>query len=159
MVVINKSTLVGLILLCAYLLQYFLNLQWAWLFELQQQELFKRWSGLVLALFIAFQWLLTFTRVIKKLRKHAMTTQSMHKWIGAISPLIFYIHSMTFGYGYLLMLSYIFFTNTLIGYFNLDVIKNNSDLLFKSWMIVHVALSIIVTIIMVFHITMVFYYK
>ncbi|WP_242521379.1 hypothetical protein [Tamlana sp. s12] len=149
----------GLILLCAYLLQYFLNLQWAWLFELQQQELFKRWSGLVLALFIAFQWLLTFTRVIKKLRKHAMTTQSMHKWIGAISPLIFYIHSMTFGYGYLLMLSYIFFTNTLIGYFNLDVIKNNSDLLFKSWMIVHVALSIIVTIIMVFHITMVFYYK
>ncbi len=159
MVVINKSTLVGLILLCAYLLQYFLNLQWTWLFELQQQELFKRWSGLVLALFIAFQWLLTFTRVIKKLRKHAMTTQSMHKWIGAISPLLFYIHSMTFGYGYLLMLSYIFFTNTLIGYFNLDVIKNNSDLLFKSWMIVHVALSIIVTIIMVFHITMVFYYK
>ncbi|WP_245683463.1 hypothetical protein [Pseudotamlana agarivorans] len=134
-------------------------MQWTWLFELQQQELFKRWSGLVLALFIAFQWLLTFTRVIKKLRKHAMTTQSMHKWIGAISPLLFYIHSMTFGYGYLLMLSYIFFTNTLIGYFNLDVIKNNSDLLFKSWMIVHVALSIIVTIIMVFHITMVFYYK
>ncbi|AUS04038.1 hypothetical protein [Pseudotamlana carrageenivorans] len=159
MVVINKSTLVGLLCLFAYLLQYFLDLQWTWLFELQQDELFKRWSGLVLALFIAFQWLLTFTRVIKKFRKHAMTILDMHKWIGALSPLLFYIHSMTFGYGYLLMLSYIFFTNTLLGYFNLDVIKNNSDLLFKSWMITHVALSIVVTIIMVFHITMVFYYK
>ena len=40
-----------------------------------------------------------------------------------------------------------------------DVIKNNSDALFKGWMIAHVALSIVVTILMVFHITMVFYYK
>ncbi|WP_246041089.1 hypothetical protein [Flavivirga rizhaonensis] len=121
--------------------------------------MYKRWSGMVLALFIVFQWVLTLTRIIKKLRKHAISMQTIHKWLGAISPLVFYIHSMSLGYGYLLLLSYIFFSNTLLGYFNLDVIKNNSDLLFKGWMIAHVALSIIVTIMMVFHITIVFYYK
>ncbi len=155
----NKSTIVGLVLLCVFFLQFFLKLEWHWLFELQQQEMYKRWSGLALALFIVFQWILTLTRVIKKFRKHAMTMQTIHKWLGAICPLFFYIHSMSLGYGYLLLLSYIFFTNTLLGYFNLDVIKNKSDLLFKGWMIAHVALSIIVTIMMVFHITIVFYYK
>jgi hypothetical protein len=159
MVANNKSTLVGLILLCAFFLQYFLQLEWSWLFKLQQLELYKRWSGLVLALFITFQWLLTLTRTVKKWRKHAMTMLTIHKWIGAVSPLFFYIHSMGMGYGYLLLLSYIFLANTLLGYFNLDVIKNNSDALFKGWMISHVALSIVVTILMVFHITMVFYYK
>jgi hypothetical protein len=159
MVANNKSTIVGLVLLSAFLLQFFLNIEWTWLFNLQQGELYKRWSGFVLALFILFQWVLTFTRVIKKFRKHAMTMQTIHKWLGALSPLVFYIHSMSMGYGYLLLLSYIFFSNALLGYLNLDVIKNNSDLLFKGWMITHVALSIIITIMMVFHITMVFYYK
>jgi hypothetical protein len=159
MIANNKSTLVGLILLCAFFLQFFLQLEWSWLFKLQQLELYKRWSGLVLALFINFQWLLTLTRTVKKWRKHAMTMLTIHKWIGAVSPLFFYIHSMGMGYGYLLLLSYIFLANTLLGYFNLDVIKNNSDALFKGWMISHVALSMVVTILMVFHITMVFYYK
>ncbi|TGV01455.1 hypothetical protein EM932_15280 [Flavivirga rizhaonensis] len=159
MLINNKSSLIGLIFLSAFFLQFFLKLKWNWLFELQQQEMYKRWSGMVLALFIVFQWVLTLTRIIKKLRKHAISMQTIHKWLGAISPLVFYIHSMSLGYGYLLLLSYIFFSNTLLGYFNLDVIKNNSDLLFKGWMIAHVALSIIVTIMMVFHITIVFYYK
>ncbi len=155
----NKSTIVGLILLIVFFLQFFFKLEWDWLFQLQEQQMYKRWSGLALALFIVFQWVLTGTRVIKKFRKYAMSMQTIHKWLGAVSPLLFYIHSAQLGYGYLLLLSYIFFSNTLLGYLNLDVIKNNSEALFKGWMIAHVALSIIVTIMMVFHITMVFYYK
>ena len=159
MIANSKPSILGLVLLCAFFIQFFLQLEWNWLFELQQMEMYKRWSGLVLALFIAFQWVLTFTRVIKNLRKHAMSMQAIHKWLGALSPLVFYIHSMSMGYGYLLLLSYVFFSNTLLGYFNLDVIKSNSDLLFKGWMISHVALSIVVSVMMVFHIGMVFYYK
>lgn len=155
----HKSTLLGILLLFLFFLQYFLKLEWNWLLELQLKQLYKRWSGLGLALFITFQWVLTFTRIISKLRKHAIKMQVMHKWLGAISPILFYIHSMGLGYGYLLLLSYIFLVNTLLGYLNLDVIKNKSMLLFKGWMISHVAFSIIVTIIMFFHITMVFYYK
>ena len=159
MKVSNKSTILGLVLFVLFFLQLFLKLEWKCLFYIQQEEMYKRWSGLGLAIFIVFQWFLTFTRVIKKLRKYAMNMNVIHRWIGALSPLLFYIHSMHLGYGYLLLLSYIFFTNTLLGYFNLDVIKKNSDFLFKSWMIVHVALSLIVSIMMIFHISMVFYYK
>lgn len=159
MVLSSKTTLIGLVLLTAFFLQFFLALQWNWLYELQQDEMYKRWSGLGLALFIAFQWVLTLTRVVKKWRTKAMTMLTIHKWLGAISPLLFYIHSMAMGYGYLLLLSYIFFSNTLLGYFNLDIIKNNSDTLFKGWMIVHVALSIIISIMLVFHVAVVFYYK
>ena len=159
MVLNNKSTIIGLALLSAFFLQFFLALQWNWLLELQQDEMYKRWSGLGLAVFIVFQWVLTLTRVVKRFRRHAMSMQTVHKWLGAVSPLLFYIHSMSLGYGYLLLLSYIFFSNTLLGYFNLDVVKSKSDALFKGWMISHVALSIVVSIMLVFHIAMVFYYK
>ncbi len=155
----NKSTIVGLVLLFAFLIQFFLKLEWGWLYELQEEEMYKRWSGLFLAIFIVFQWVLSLTRTVKKWKKHAMNMQAIHKWVGALSPIFFYIHSMGMGYGYLLLLSYIFFANTLLGYFNLDVLKNNSDALFKGWMISHVALSLVVSIMMVFHVTMVFYYK
>ncbi|GGZ93007.1 hypothetical protein [Algibacter mikhailovii] len=159
MVANNKSTIVGLVLLFAFLLQFFFNIEWTWLFNLQQGEIYKRWSGLLLAVLIVMQWVLTLTRVVKKWRAYAMTMQNIHKWLGALSPLVFYIHSMSMGYGYLLLLSYIFFSNALLGYLNLDVIKSSSEALFKGWMITHVALSIVITIMMVFHITMVFYYK
>lgn len=155
----HKSTILGLILLLLFFVQFFLKIEWHWLLDLQQEQLYRRWSGLGLAIFIIFQWFLTFIRIIKKLRKHAIKMQFIHKWIGAVSPILFYIHSINLGYGYLLLLSYIFFTNTLLGYLNLDVIKNKSMLLFKGWMISHVAFSIIVTIMMLLHITIVFYYK
>ncbi|MEO9571826.1 MAG: hypothetical protein ABJH82_11185 [Polaribacter sp.] len=155
----NKSTLLGLLLLTVYFLQFFLKLDWSWLSHLQQQEIYKRWSGVLLATFILFQWLLTFTRVIKNWRKYNITIQNLHKWLGAVSPLFFYIHSTQLGYGYLLLMSYVFLFNTLLGYLNLDVLKNNSDILFKGWMIAHVALSLIITFLLVFHVSMVFYYK
>ncbi|MEO9512095.1 MAG: hypothetical protein ABJN84_02175 [Flavobacteriaceae bacterium] len=156
---INYSSYLGLVLLVLFLLQFFLGLDWKWLGNLQKDEYYKRWSGLGLALFITFQWVLTFSRVIKKFRAKSQKMAVIHKWIGAISPLFFYIHSIRMGYGYLALLSYVFFANTLIGYINLDVIKNNNELLFKGWMIVHVALSITVSILMLFHIGIVFYYK
>ena len=155
----NKSTLIGLLLLFAFFFQLFLKLEWQWLFQLQQDEMYKRWSGLFLAIFILFQWILSLTRTVKKWKRHAIGVQNIHKWLGALSPLFFYVHSMRLGYGYLLLLSYIFFSNTLLGYFNLDVIKNNSDALFKGWMITHVALSLVISIMMVFHVVIVFYYK
>lgn len=155
----NKTSFIGLLLLVLYFIQFFLKLEWSWLFNLQQDQMFRRWSGLVLALFIAFQWLLTFTRVIPKFRKHSVKMNTIHKWIGALSPILFYIHGMQLGYGYLLMLTIIFFTNSLLGYINLDLIKSTSNVLFKGWMILHVSFSMIITILMFFHIAMVFYYK
>ena len=151
--------MIGLLLLILFFVQFFIKLEWIWLQDLQQQEMYKRWSGLGLASFIVFQWLLTLTRVVKKWWKLSLKMTSIHKWVGAFSPVLFYIHSMGMGYGYLALLSYIFFVNMAIGQLNLDVIKNDNELLFKGWMISHVAFSIIITVLMFFHIGVVFYYK
>jgi len=155
----QNSTLVGLVLVLAFFLQFFFKLNWPWLTDLQGLETYKRWSGFALALFITFQWLLTLSRVIKKYKKHSQTVTLLHKWAGALSPIFFYVHSVGMGYGYLALLAYLFFANALLGYLNLDVFKTASDLLFKGWMIAHVAFSIIITVLMFFHISMVFYYK
>ncbi|WP_299432123.1 resistance to Congo red protein [uncultured Maribacter sp.] len=155
----NNSTILGLVLLSVFFVFYFGNIEWVWLQELQQQENYKRWSGLGVALFIIFQWLLTFTRVIKRFRQNAIKMITIHKWLGAMSPLLFYIHSVKLGYGYIALMSYLFFANALLGYINLDVIKSKGEILFKGWMIFHVAFSIIISILMCFHIVMVFYYK
>lgn len=155
----NLSSFIGLLLFAIFCLQFLFKIEWSCLKELQQGEMYKRWSGLFLALFIVFQWMLTLVRVNKRLRKHAIKMTVWHKWIGAFSPLFFYIHSIGMGYGYLAFLTYIFFANALLGYINLDVIKSNNELLFKGWMIFHVAFSLVITFLMFFHIAIVFYYK
>ena len=152
-------TIIGLTLFCSYILQDMLDFKFLYLENLQDQEMYKRWSGLGLALFILFQWFLTFTRVIPKLRKHSIKLTNIHKWIGAFSPLLFYIHTTNYGYGYLALLSYIFLSNMLLGTINLDVIKSQKEWIFKSWMIVHVGLSMFITGLMFLHIGTVFYYK
>ena len=149
----------GILLFILYILQYALDLKWEWLYTLQLNESYKRWSGLLITILIAFQWVLTVVRVSKKLRIHSLKHTQLHKWIGVISPIFFYLHALEFGYGYLALLSYIFFTNMILGTINLDVIKSQKNWIFQSWMITHVALSIVITFITMFHIGMVFYYE
>ena len=152
-------TTISLVLFCSYVLQDILDLKITSLERLQSEEMFKRWSGFTVALFIIFQWFLTFTRIIHKLKKHSLKLTKIHKWIGAFSPILFYIHATSYGYGYLALLSYIFFVNLLLGTINLDIIKSQKEWIFKGWMITHVSLSIIITFILFLHVGTVFYYK
>lgn len=150
---------IGIFLLVAYIVQFIFDLKWEWLYNLQLNELYKRWSGVSVLIFIIFQWALTITRVSKRLRKYALKFTSWHKWIGAFSPLLFYFHAMEFGFAYLALLSYLFFANMLLGVVNLDIIKSQKEWVFQSWMIAHVAFSVIISFISIFHIGVVFYYK
>ncbi|KAA1248157.1 hypothetical protein [Aquimarina sp. RZ0] len=151
--------IIGFTIFTVFIVQYLLELRWQWLYELQLDENYKRWSGVFVGAFIIFQWILTITRAFKRLRIYAVRFTSLHKWVGITSPLFFYVHAMEFGYGYLALLSYIFFINMILGTINLDIIKSQKDWIFQSWMITHVALSIIITFLMFFHIGIVFYYK
>ncbi len=150
---------IGISLFVLYILQYALGLKWNWLYELQLNEDYKRWSGLFVSVFIAFQWVLTIVRISKKLRIHSQKFTKLHKWIGVISPIFFYLHALEFGYGYLALLSYVFFINMILGTVNLDIIKSQKNWIFQSWMITHVAFSIVITFLMMFHVGVVFYYK
>jgi sulfoxide reductase heme-binding subunit YedZ len=153
------TTSIGLFLFFAYLMQEFLQLKWDILEELQTREIYKRWSGLAVGLFILFQWLLTWSRIIPGYRKKALTLYKLHKWIGVFSPVLLYVHSTKFGFGYLALFSCLFLGNMLLGTLNLEVIKTTKSWLFKGWMVAHVAISVCITILLFFHITLVFYYK
>ncbi len=159
---INRSynlVYIGGTLFLLYILQYLFDLKWEWLHHIQLNENYKRWSGVLIALFILFQWVLTVTRVSKKLIIHSQKYARLHKWAGALSPILFYIHALEFGYGYLALLSYIFFANMILGTINLDIIKSQKNWIFQSWMIIHVVFSIVITFLMFFHIGVVFYYE
>lgn len=149
----------GIFLLICFFAQYFLGISWNWLEEKQEMQMYRRWSGLVLATFIAFQWILTLTRIVRRLQSYAIGLKSIHNFLGIISPLLFYIHSTALGFGYLLILTVLFFANMLLGTLNLDVIKKSNPWLFQGWMISHVMFSLAITFLMLFHIGVVFYYK
>lgn len=152
-------TILGSSLFCIYLIQEIFQIKITSLELLQQQEMYKRWSGLVMALFILIQWFLTFSRIIPKFQSKAATINNIHKWIGVLSPILLYLHSTRFGFGYLALFCYLFLVNVLLGTMNLDMIKSTKDWIFKGWMITHVAISMCITVLLFFHMGTVFYYK
>lgn len=154
-----KFLIIGLVLFAGYVLQEVLDLRWMMLQDLQQDQMYRRWSGLGLSLVILFQWLLSIVRVVPRWEELSLTFKNIHNWLGAFTPLLFYVHSMQLGYAYLFMLSITFFGNFLLGLFNLDLIKTTSQLVFKGWMILHVGFSFFVTFITIYHVWVVFYYE
>jgi len=150
---------IGIFLLLLYIMQAVFEWLWAPLYDLQQLEGFKRWSGLGLFIYITIQWTLTIFRTKKSWEHNSPLIMEIHKWMGAFSPVVFYIHSMVFGYAYLLILSLTFFANVLIGFVNLDVIKTKAYWYFQTWMITHVAFSLAISLIAIYHIWIVFYYN
>jgi methionine sulfoxide reductase heme-binding subunit len=149
---------IGLFLFFCYLIQGVFDLRWNYLWQLQLNESFKRWSGAGLFIFIAMQWLLTLFRV-RKWEATAMKAMKVHRWMGAFSPLVFYIHSMEAGFGYLMMLTFTFFANMLLGFFHVTVVKVKANWYLQGWMIFHVAFSLFVSMLAIYHIWIVFYYQ
>lgn len=155
----NSYLYIGMCLFLAYCGQEILDLRWEYLHALQREESFKRWSGLLLFIYIGLQWSLTIFRIKKNWEAYASFVMSMHKWMGAFSPLVFYFHSMETGYAYLFVLSITFLLNVLIGFIHTDTIKTKAYWYFQAWMIAHVAFSFLISTIVFYHIWIVFYYN
>jgi methionine sulfoxide reductase heme-binding subunit len=151
--------LTGSILFACFLAQDFFDLKWEYLLQLQDDQMYRRWSGLVLSVIILFQWTLSIVRSTPKWEELSLTFYNIHNWMGAFTPLLFYFHSMKLGFAYLFVLSLTFFGNFLLGMLNLDVIKNKSQLIFQGWMITHVACSLFITFLTIYHVWVVFYYE
>lgn len=149
----------GLLLFAAFIVQDLFEWKIEALQNLQHDESYRRWSGLGLSLVILFQWTLSLVRSKPKWQQLSLTFSNIHNWVGAFSPLLFYLHSTQLGFAYLLVLSLTFFSNFVLGTFNLDVIKSKSVVVFQGWMILHVATSFLVTFLTIYHIWIVFYYE
>ena len=154
-----KFLIIGLVLFAGYVLQEVLDLRWEMLHGWQDDQMYRRWSGLGLSVVILFQWLLSLVRIVPKWEELSFTFKNIHNWLGAFTPLLFYAHSMELGFAYLFLLSITFFGNFLLGLFNLDLLNSQSPVVFKGWMILHVGFSFFVTFVTVYHVWVVFYYE
>jgi len=153
----NKSIiLLGSIFFLLYFIQALIGFDWVFIDELQTDDIYKKWSGFVLFLSILFQWILTFVRAVLKLKKNEKLFLQLHKWIGAISPVFFYIHSAKPGYALLLFLTIIFFLNAFIG---LITVSQNNKNFYRFYILSHITLSISILSISILHIWVVFYYN
>ena len=93
----------GLLLFVLFVIQDVVDLRWEYLQELQQDQMYRRWSGLGLFVIILFQWTLSIVRTTPKWEELSLTFYNIHNWFGAFTPLLFYIHSMQLGFAYLLV--------------------------------------------------------
>lgn len=152
--------LLGLLLFIAYLLQHFLGLHWQALVELQQQEWYRILSGLFLLSLILLQWYFSRVRANPKLSADKTVRHyNLHTWIGALSPLVFFLHAAAPGYAYLLVLSILFFGNLLLGLLNGDTLSISSQWYYQGWMILHISISCLITALVLVHIAVVIYYE
>ncbi len=148
----------GILLLALFFVQDVFQIRWQWLQELQRDETYKRWSGLVLAIYVTGQWCLSALRMRDETRA-SRRMYSIHYRMGALAPLFLYIHSVQLGHAYQLALTSVYFANAFVGLFNQEFWNITSRLFQYYWMIVHVTLSVLVVILMVYHLFIALYYK
>ncbi len=156
----------GLLLLLLFVLQALsaslLGLRWGWLAELQAKDSYSKWTGFGLASYLGVQWLLPLMRLFGR-QDLARRLYPLHRRIGVLAPVIFYVHSMKFGYGFMVVLSSVYLANVVVGLFSVDVVKDLVAVDRKRyafwWMIAHVALSFFTMGLMLYHAFVAFAFK
>lgn len=151
---------IGISLYVLYFIQDFFQLKISYLEQLQHIELYKKWTGLFLFILILSQWYISALRFNKKISSDKrLFYVDIHKWIGALLPLFFYIHSTSFGFGMLLLLSLVFFGNLLLGFLNTEKLVERYPNLFNWWLLLHIIFSAVIVIVSFIHIWQVYFYN
>jgi ferredoxin-NADP reductase len=150
----------GLTLLAAFGLQWWLDWDWAWLEGLQLVESYKRWSGFALGGYLGLQFLLPVTRWFGSINR-SVSLYRWHRWQGAFAPLVYYFHSTEFGYAAVGFLSAVYFANMVVGLFNQELI---ADVRWKMryqrvWLIFHIVLSLLLVGLALVHLYVVFAFQ
>ena len=140
----------------AYLAQDAIDLRWTWLDRLQTVDEFKYATGACLLLYVGWQWYLFLAR--QQGRKITLLLP-LHQRSGVFAPVLFYVHSMQIGYGYLAVLSWVFLGNIVVGLVTPAGIKIRSRAYTFSWGVVHVMLAALTVILGFFHGYIALYYK
>jgi hypothetical protein len=140
-----------------FLEQLVLGTEWGPLSVWQQHRLYKAASGSLLAGFLCFQWLLALLRVNRWARA-ARALYSWHQTAGAFSPVLLFLHSTRLGFGYLLVLSTVYVANNVVGLVSPSAFPRLKILL-PFWVISHIALSVLLVAMVVYHVGTVLYFE
>jgi len=151
------TSLAGAAMWILFLTQLDLGLEWGPLSVWQRHTWYKIASGSLLAGFVCFQWLLAFLRVNRWARA-ARALYSWHQTAGAFSPALLFLHSTRLGFGYLFVLSTVYVTNNVLGLVSPSTFPRLKVLL-PFWVIAHIALSVLLVAMVVYHVWTALYYE
>ena len=132
-----------------FLAQLRVGFEWRPLSVWQGYTWYKVGSGSLLAGFVCFQWLLALLRVNRWARA-ARALYSWHQIAGAFSPVLLFLHSTRLGFGYLLLLSTVYVANNVVGLVSPSVFPR-LKMLVPFWVIAHIALSVLLAALVVYH--------
>ena len=146
----------GVLGVLIYVAQDLSGLKWEWLAQLQDVDVFKYATGAGLLSYVGWQWWLFYSRVR---RRNLRRLLSWHQRTGALVPLLFYVHSVEIGYGYLAALSWVFLVNMLVGAASPLGVRINNRYYTASWGVLHVSLAALTVFLGLFHVYIAVYYK
>jgi ferredoxin-NADP reductase len=156
----RSYTYIGMLLLCAFLIQEWFGFKVPVLETLQQGEGYKRWTGFIVLSFIAFQWYYPIKQIFS-FKENLFYWQKIHKYNGVIAPIILYAHATSVGYAYLFILSTAYLSSNILALCNRDVFNTwfKHRLVYKSWLSVHVLLTCCISILVWYHLFFSFAYS
>jgi len=152
----DKISIYGLIVIFIVLLVAIMNVEIKSLMPLQQNEVYKQITGLLLFGFISYQWYFAFSRRSKysSVKKKLFT----HKSIGLLMPLFLFIHTVQYGFAYQTLIWGFFIAHCTVGFLNPDFLRIKRPALRSYWFILHISLSIMVSGLLFYHLYVVYYY-
>ncbi|MFM1877338.1 MAG: hypothetical protein RLZZ241_204 [Bacteroidota bacterium] len=106
----------GYVLVGLYVLQYIFPIHSETLEQIRNLPEYKDWTGYALVLLVLCQWSVSVYRGIYNATGRSLEkAYQIHYWIGSLAPVLFFLHSPRPQYGMLLLLTILFFGNSLLG--------------------------------------------
>jgi len=155
---IKPYTLLGVTLLGLFFLQYGYGIKFHWLAHWQHVTLYKQLTGFMLVGYLLLQWQLGMRKMRNKTSR-LTRVHHLHKWQGALAPMIYYIHSMELGYAYQLLLSGVYFGNVVVGLFNPEMLNRLPRGYRTGWLIAHIGLAVLTLALVLYHVYVTYWYS
>ena len=126
--------------------------------DLQESTGYGITTGGLLIAFIAYQWYLPYLRLAGG---SAQTASQWHSYLGVLAPVLLYLHSISLGIAYTIVLSLLFVLNTLVGAAGRISIRNLEQRrrFQRFFLLVHIPASCLVTVLALIHMVYALAYK
>ena len=141
-----------------YILQSTLDWGLSAVIALQQIDAYRFTTGSLLIAFIGYQWYMPYLRLTRRL---AVTATQRHSYLGMIAPILLYLHSVSTGFAYTVVLSSLFVFNAMVGAVDKTLIRNleRRQRFHRLRLLAHIPSSCLITVLALIHMVYALAYK